>query len=247
MPTTTPTAAAPYDLQQAEDDIATLQGQLSLLEEIVYLLVNSAPQPPNTLSDRIQMYAQTSGTPAWLDANGLQMGAIGAQTAQTNLNNTATGGAVTMATWTIPANVCVAGSIFELEVWGYGSNGNSNNSQSYQVVAAGNGMSNFTLASAFFPANQIFRWHITSRIICWSSGSSGIFQSQIFGEVSEFGGSIDPGSGSQNSSGMCGSESTGTTTIDTTSPITLALAASWGGSSSGQAITSTNAIPKRIC
>lgn len=59
MPLTAPVTDTQYDITQAEDDIATLQGQLSDMEEVMYLLL-TAPQPPNTLADRVQMYANSS-------------------------------------------------------------------------------------------------------------------------------------------------------------------------------------------
>lgn len=241
-------ATVPYSLDQAEQDIADLRGQIDLLTEVASLtdggVVPNTPSAPNTFS----MYSAL-GTPSWVNDNGLQMGAVGAQSCWFPGNTVSGTGQGNLAAWSIPAGDPNQFSVYETEVWGNGQQGSTQQAVSFTVVLGGNSMANVTFGTTAFssaPANAIFRWRAVARAICHTTGTTGTFTSYILATVSVFNQNLSPGNANMANGFSC--ESTGTTTINTTVANNLGVSASWGGAATGsQNVTSQVAIAKRIC
>lgn len=249
MPTTNQTANAPYDLSQIEDDVAALQGQVSNLEEVHYFLVNTAPQPPNTLSDRIQLYAASSGVPAYLDASGLQMGMQGAQPATFPVIAVTAASLTNIATATVPANDANVGAVYELEVNGSGTQAATTAvTLQFAVALGGNVMSTATLGANFMAAGTSFRWKCRARVICHTTGNTGTWSSEVEGIVSVSGTTLlTSGASSANATNsFINCEIASFTTVDTTASQTLALQCAWGSVTGSPTLTSRVAIFKRI-
>lgn len=240
-------ATTDYTLDDVSGDIADLRSMVTLLEEAHQQIdggfVPNTPTDPNS-----HVLYSAAGTPSWVNDNGLQMGAMGAQVAwfPGNSVNGATQG--NLAAWAIPANDAIAGAVYETEVWGNGTTGPTNQTLNFTVVLGGTNMAGVTIGTSFFAtANLAFRWHMTVRVICHTTGTTGTWTSLISGEISAYNVNLIGQGGSQNTAGMVSCESTGTTTKDTTVANNVGLSASWGAGSSGETVTSQVAIAKRLC
>lgn len=150
----------------------------------------------------------------------------------------------TIASMTVAANDPTAGSIYELEVNGNGSWASTGVTLEFIVTYGGNQMTNLTLGANFFPGNQNFRWKMRTRVYCQTTGVSGTWVSELDGVASVFGTNILTNNQANASTGFVSCESSGSTTVDTTTSQTLALQVNWGGS--GASITSQVIIPKRL-
>ncbi len=236
-------ALDPYTLQQAEEDIATLRGQVDLLTEI--LAQSDSGTQPNTPSAGYLLY-NAGGVPSYVNAAGLQMGLQGAQLA-TFPNTVVTAASLTnIASATYPAGDAEVGSIYDLEVWGNGSQGSTNQTLEFSVALGGAAMQNFTIGAGMFGTTGLaFRWHMTARVICVTTGASGTWKSLIFGELSGTGNLI-PSNSSNPTGAFIQCEQTSTTTKDTTVNQTLSLQCAWGATTGGPSITSRISMFKRI-
>lgn len=238
-----------YTLDDASNDIADLRTMVDLLTE-VHQQIDSGGNVPNTpTTANSHILYSNQGTPSWVNDNSLVLGAVGAQTAWFP-GNTVTGtGLGDLAQITIPANDPIAFAIYEVEVWGYGTTGSANETIQFAVTCGGSTMASVTLGASWFNGafSQAFRFHVTTRAICHTTGSSGTFSSQIFGECTAFGNNLLGGNGSQMTGAFCSNESTGTTTVNTTTGIAFGLNGAWGGTTGSPTMTSSVALAKRWC
>lgn len=233
-----------YTLEQAEDDIATLRGQIDQLSEVLSLVPGPVPGTP---SSGTSIYADPTGQPAWVDAAGLQMNASGAQLC-TFPGTTVTAASLSnLATFTVPANDPEPGATYELEVFGNGTWGSTAQTLSLQCTygsqtPAGGGLN---IGASTFNTSQNFRWHACCRVWCVTTGSGGTWQFSIHGEVSVDGVNLVPGTTANNTGGFncC---TTTAVTVSTIANQTLALQASWNSTTGAPTLTSQLAIPKRI-
>jgi hypothetical protein len=231
------TVQSTYTLEQAENDIATLRGQLDRLNEVLQL--SNGPTPNTPASGTADLFA-SNGQIGYINASGLQMGLSGAQAA-TFPGTTVTQATLnTLASATYPGNDADAGAVYELEVNGNGTQGSTAQSLQVATVFGGNTMATFTWGSGFVPASQAFRWKVTIRVFCHTTGSGGTWSSEITGVADQFGTNIT------NSVAAVSCESSGTTAVSTTSNQTLALQAAWGSTTGAPTLTSRVALFKRI-
>lgn len=247
MATSNQTANAPYDLQQIEDDIASLQGTVSDLEEVIFFLLNG-PQPPNALSDRVQLYANNSqNLPAWQDPTGFN-GVIPATNTTWFPVNTVTGtGLGNLASQQIPANNAQPNAVYEIECWGSGTQGSTAQTLQFAVGLGGNTMSSVTLGTNYMIASASFRWYVMVRAICHTNGASGTWSSLIRGELSVNGQNLlTSGASSANATNAFVScEIASTTTVDTTVSEQFGLNAAWGSTTGAPTLTSRVAMYRR--
>lgn len=203
---------------------------------------------PNAQPNQAQMYA-TAGQPAYVNPAGLQMGLVGAQTAFfPNLTNPAAGTTlVSLGAWTIPANDAAIGAVYEIEIWGNGQWGSTQESLGLQVVFGGNNMATCTLGASWYAINTQFRFRLAGRAICHTTGAGGTWTTLLYGDCSVFGANALPATGANGSGSFVGCESTGTTTVDTTSAQSLGVSCAWQATTGASTITSRVAIAKRIC
>lgn len=243
---TSATTDAPYTLEQAQEDISNLNGQISLLEEMVYLLSNGIT--PNTQSDRASMYCGAPGMPAVITPAGLQMGFQGCQPA-TFPGITVTSPSLTTISnaHVIPGGDAAAiGAVYEIELWGNGVQGTTKQALSFNIAFGGSSsLAGVTFGTvAFNSANQAFRWRVQGRIICNTIGPTGTWTSYIKASTSDFGLNIGPGNSDFGEAFSC--ESSSTSTHDTTVSETLTILASWGSTTGGPTLTSRVQLNKRI-
>lgn len=151
------------------------------------------------------------------------------------------------ASFTVPANDSAVGNLYDIEAWGNGVQGSTLQTLTFQVVYGGNNMSTFTIGStAWSSTSQAFRWHMTARVICLSTGPTGSFQSLIFGELSAFGSNLIPSNSSNITGAFISCESSSSTTIDTTSAQGLKLQCNWGSTTGAPTITKRVAIQRKL-
>lgn len=152
-------------------------------------------------------------------------------------------------TFTIPANDAVVGNMYEIEAWGNGSQGSTQQRLLWQVVLGGVAMTSPSIGSTYMAASQNFRWKAQARVICLSTGSTGTWQSSLELFLSVFGGDWSSGPGgsstSETSAGIS-CESSGTTTLDTTVAQGLKIQCSWAATTGAPTITKRIAFQRKL-
>lgn len=238
---------APFTLEQAEESIADLRAQVDRLGE-VHALDGSGAVVPNAQPNQAQLFS-VNGGPAYVGSSGLQMGLTGAQPATfPNLTNPGTGTTlVSMGSFTIPGGDADAGAVYELEIWGNGTQGATQQALGLQVVLGGNNLATVTFGTnAAGGANSAFRFRVAGRAICHTTGAGGTWTTYIDATVALFQ-STAIAVGNADFATAFSSESTGTQTLDTTTDQVLGVSAAWGATATSPSITSRVAIAKRIC
>ena len=240
-------AADPYTLEQAEEDISTLNGQVSLLEE-QHTVTDGGVVPNTPAAGAFALYS-SGGQPNWVDPAGQLFGVPGAQNAFYPGHTVTAASLNNLAAYTIPAGAATANAVYEVEVWGNGTWGSTGQTLQLAVLLGGNTMSSVTLGTQFMATSAAFRFRVAVRAVCQTTGAGGTWSSMISGEVSVFGANLlaAGGASANASNGFCSCESTGTTTVDTTVNEDLGLSAAWGSTTGSPTLTSRVAIAKRIC
>lgn len=236
----------PFTLENAEEEIAALRGQVQLMGEILGL--SNGPVPNTPAPGTVDLFA-SGGQINYINASGLQMGLMGAQNAVTQ-NTTVTQAALTnlvVATQAYKPNDAEAGAVYELECWGHGQQGSSaKQTLQFGIQFGGTAMQNSTFGTTAFSAvNILFRWWAIARVMCITTGVSGTWQSLLLASTADFnGGNIAPGN--NNFAFTNSSDSTTTYTVDTTVVHNLNLQAAWGATTGAPTLTSDWSIFKRI-
>lgn len=234
-----------YTLEQAEEDIATLRGQITTLQEMHALITNGLV--PATTAGQAQLYGESSGLPGYVTSAGLRMNVPGAQYVFFP-NNTVTAISLTnLASGTYIGGDAGIGSMYEVEAWGNGTQGSTKQSLQLAVVFGGTTMASVTLGTVAFSAvSQAFRWRVAARVICHTTGASGTWTSYINAVHTDFGAASNTAPGNSNVGLGFSCESTGTTTKDTTATQTLSVQAAWGSATGAPTLTSQVAVFKRL-
>lgn len=248
MPTIPPLTTG-YTLEEAEQDIADLRGDVDSMDEILTLL--DGPIPNGAPISGCQMFS-VNGQPNYLNFTGLQMSMQGARPA-TFPNNTASAASLTsITTFSIPAGDADIGAIYEIDCWGNGTQNNTGatgNRQTLQfaTIFGGTTFSSVTFGTTAFEdtLGRAFRFRVQARIICITTGLTGTWVSYIDAKVADLGANIAPGNADFAVAFSC--ESTTTTAIDTTTGETMGISAAWGGTGGSPSLTSRVAFVKRLC
>lgn len=139
----------------------------------------------------------------------------------------------------------VPGAVYELEAWGNGSQTVGNRQGlTLGVNLGGSDMSSVQFGTgAFSSADSAFRWSAKIRVVCQTGGSNATWTSYILATVSDFNHPNSPGNANETTATSC--ENTGTTTVDATAPVSLALKAAWGSTSGSPSLTTQIRLPAR--
>ena len=236
-----------YTTEELADEIGDLRAQVDRLGE-VHALDGTGGVIPNAQPGQVQKFAAADGQPGYVTPSGLVMGNVGSQNAFFP-GNVATAITLTdLGSWTIPAGDAAVGAVYEIEIWGNGSQGTSQQALGLQVVFGGNNMATVTFGiNAAGGASSQFRLWVVGRAICHSTGAGGLWTTFINATVARFDASPQLSAGNANFATGTSSESTGSTAVDTTAAQTLGVSAAWGSATSGPSLTSRVAIAKRIC
>jgi hypothetical protein len=236
-------ATTPFDLEQADDESATIRGDLDRMNEVITM--NNGPQP-NTNSSGLQIFS-ASGQPQWSDSVGMGWQMAGMGTTWFPGNTVSGTGTGNLASITITGGAADQFAMFEVEAWGNGQMGSTQQALTFTTVLGGNQMATVTFGTTAFsttPANAIFRWRTVSRVICHTTGASGTWSSYLLATVSVFAANLSPGNA--NMANGFGCESTGLSTVDSTVGNNFGVSANWAGSATGsQNVTAQVAIAKR--
>lgn len=242
---TVPTVTTLYTLDEAEQDIADLRGQVDAMQEILQLFDGPVPSSPQISG--AQLFS-TNGQPNYVNFTGLQMSLMGAKPVAFP-NNTVTAAALgNLTTFTIPAADADTGAVYELEVWGNGQQGTVGNRQTLQfaVVLGGTSMATVQFGTTALPdTSAIFRWRAAGRVICNTTGVTGTWTSYLLVTLSQF--NVNYSIGNANFAQAFSCEATGTVTKDTTASETLSIQAAWGATTGAPTLTSQVACFKRLC
>jgi hypothetical protein len=227
-----------YSIEQAEEDIATLRGQVQLLGEIVAL--TNGPTPNTPASGTVDIFA-SGGQPNYINAAGLQMGLMGAQNA-TFPNTTVTQASLTtLASAVVPANDAEVGAVYALLVSGhYTEATGAATSLQLGVSFGGTNDSNQIISTNVAPAGGTGRFRALVCVYCATTGVSGTWRTEVWATVCQ---NATP------SNAVTITDNTGPNALltkDTTSNQTLALKAAWGTTTGSPSITSDTAVYMRI-
>jgi hypothetical protein len=237
---------APYTLEQAEESIADLRAQVDRLGE-VHALDGTGGVIPNAQPNQVQKFAAADGQPGYVTPSGLVMGNMGSQNAFFP-GNVATAITLTdLGSWTVPAGDAAGGAVYEVEIWGNGTWGSTQQSLGLQVVFGGNNLSTVTLGASWFAISTTFRIRVVGRVVCHTTGVAGLWSSLIYGECTVSGANALPATGANGSGGFVSCEGAATTAIDTTANQLLGVSAAWQSTTGAPSVTSRVAVPKRIC
>ena len=232
-----------YTLEQAEEELADLRGQVHRLEEL-FQFIDS--QTPNTPAGGPGLYS-LAGVPWWIRSSGLT-GAIPAVTADTG-TTTVTGTTIgpLSAVWTIPANDANVGTTYRLSAWGNGTWGSTQQALAFVIdFPAGNEFGTHqAVAAATFPISAVFRWNAILWITCLATGAGGTWHGSCNFAISETANSLNPGTASTNTIGAAQGPSSNVSQ-DTTVSNQLAFGAWWGSTTGAPTITCHGTLMERV-
>lgn len=208
----------------------------------VLSLQNSAA--PVGVAGFTELYADTTGQPAYVNAAGLQMGLSGAQLADfTQFTVTGTTLADITKAWSIPAGAPV-GSIWELTVSGSGSTPAAATTLQFGGLVGATAGSAGTFGANTFPsAVDPFRFKVIYTIMVTATGAGGTFDNEINPAVAVAANWIPGNSANFTASGTA--SNTGGLAIDTTVPNVFKVQAAWGAVVAG-GLTARRSTFKRI-
>lgn len=215
-----------------------------MLTEILQLSDGPVPNTPD--AGTVDLFS-SSGQPNYLNAAGLQMGLVGAQNAFFPGTTRTAAALGTIAQASYPGGDAEVGAVYDLEVWGHGTQGSTRQTLQFGVSFAATQMQNSTFGTTAFSANGVlFRWWAISRIIVLTTGSSGTVNSLLLASTADFnGGNIAPGN--NNFAFTNSSDSVTTYTVNLNNNQNLNLQAAWGSTTGAPTLTSDTAVFKRIC
>jgi hypothetical protein len=236
---------APYTLEQAEEDIAELRGQMDALLESH--TISDGPTPNAPSSSGVTVWSST-GNLAIMNVSGMQGNVACAQTAFTPSNTVTAASLTNLAGGTYKGTDADVGAIYETQVWGNGQGASIGNRQTLQfaTILGGTTMANFTFGTTALPdTSAIFRFLAIARVICLTTGPTGTWQSSIFVQLNQFNANLAVGN--QNTLTGFSCESTTTTVKDTTADMNVGVSCAWGATTGAPTITSQVAYFGRVC
>lgn len=154
------------------------------------------------------------------------------------------------ATFTVPAGDAVVGNIYEIEAWGNGVWGSTQQQLNFQNTFAGtaDGGGLTTIAANQLPISTAFRFRVLCRVICLTTGVSGTFSTMQHGELTSTSGTTiaTVTNSNQATIAWAACDSSGTITADTTSAQGLKIQAFWGSTTGAPTITKRIAIQRKL-
>lgn len=240
-------AVAPYTLEQAEEAIADLRAQVDRMGE-VHALDGSGAVVPNAQPGQAQLYS-ANGQPSWIAPSGMQLGTVGAQQSFFPVNTVTSilPSLGNLAAMTIPAGDAEGGAVYEIEVWGSGTQASGTRvAPEFAVVLGGTTMSTVQFGiTAWSAVSQSFRWVAVGRAINHTTGAGGTWSSYLLVTTADSVTNTSPGNANFATAFSC--EIASTATVDTTADQTLSVSAGWTTNAGGPTMTSRVAINKRWC
>lgn len=228
-----------YTNEELAQDVADLRAKVDALEEILQMFDGPVPNaPPSSGFD----FFSSNGQPNYLNVSGLQMGISGAQGA-TFPGTTVTATSLTnICTATIPANDADVGAVYELEVWGDGSQPATRQTLSIAPALGGTVVSpTLTFGTIAFVASTTFRFYARAILACVTIGSGATWRGSIMAITNVENQNLAPGNNN-----MAAGIDTRAGTTDTVSSIvsnTFSIQVAFGGT--GCSITSETALFRR--
>lgn len=178
-------------------------------------------------------------------ANGTLWDIVRSQISTLTVTNANAGTAPITASWPIPAGDMQVGSQYEVEV-PFAGEFEPGGTGSPQLALTGylDGASHASsgIGSGFFPAATAFNGAVKVRLMCTATGTDGTVIMWLDGGL---GNAATRSSGTNNDAAYLSTGPTGALTVDTTAAHTLAVAAAWGSSVTGQTITGTTSTLTR--
>jgi hypothetical protein len=207
---------------------------------------NSIPQgnyfwnsgAPVATAGAVGVYA-TNGQLAMINPAGLATNVSGAQLG-TFPNVTVSGvGPTTVISATIPASDAEIGAVYELYVAGNGTQGSTAQGVQGTIKLGATVIGNQpTSGTGFAAVGTIFRWEMTGRLVCITTGSGGTW-------FASFSLTLTQNTASNNAQTICASNSVATA-ISTVVSNVLALQLGWGSTTGGPTLGSNFGYFKRV-
>jgi hypothetical protein len=183
---------APYTLEQAEEDIAELRGQIELLSE-AHSQVDGGVVP-NTADPNGYTFYSAAGQPSYINDAGLTNELSGAQLANVTPVVVTQATAQTVASYFVPGGDSIPGSIYKITAFGFGTTGSTgaSNVQTFNLSHGGVGGGAQSAGSSLFGISQAFRWWFEAYLVCITNGAGGTFFSYGLWSLAQSGSNILP-------------------------------------------------------
>lgn len=232
--------AAPgiYTLEQAEEDIARLRGQVDALSEI--LALQESGLVPNTLAGAAQLYADPGAAPAAIYGSGLQMNLQGAELATFPGTVVTAAALTTLATATIPASDAEAGATYELECEGNWTQATTTAvTMQFATALGGTSDTNQIIGTTGFTAGGTGRFWARARCYCVTTGSGGTWRTSIRAVMT-------PNANPNNTVSIVDADASGTIAVSTIAAQALVVQFKWGSTAGTPSITNRVQVFKRV-
>lgn len=232
-----------FDLEQAEEEIADLRGQVDLLSELVKLNLQGIPNNP--AAGEVELYGDSdSGLLGAVLPSGMN-GVMPITKTVWQPGNTVTSASVTnLAAAAIPAKDATVLAMYQIETWGDGQQGSTAQTLTFTVVLGGTQMRAVTLAAGSMGTSQAFRWRAKARVTqVGTPGASAAWQSYLKVNWSSTG-NVGPSNNNFAEGFSC--EANLTSTVDSTVQNNLGISANWGATTGSPTLTSRIAMMGRI-
>jgi hypothetical protein len=149
-------------------------------------------------------------------------------------------------TFTIPGGDALVGNMYEIEAWGNGVWGSTQQALTLQGALGNQLVQSVQLGANLWNASLAFRWRLSFKVICLSLGTTGTFQSILSGEASVFGTTLLSGNTANNSIGFVECDSSGSYTVDTTADQAMKIQASWASTTGAPTISKRIAFQRKM-
>lgn len=234
---------APYTLEQAESDIADLRALVDRMGEVHS--VADGGMVPNTPDAANYSMFSAAGQPSYINPAGLTMELSGGELATVAPVVVTQATTQNIATLFIPGGDCVAGSVYKLTTFGFGTTGSTgaSNVLTTNLTHGGVGGGSQSAGSSLFGVSQAFRFYIEASLVCVTPGVGGTFWSYASWTLAQFGGNILP-TGVQAVGIAIGTATT--FTVDSSVGETFRIATNWAATTGGPTLTAVASYGEKI-
>ena len=233
-----------YTLEQAEDHIGNLIGQVDVMGEILNISDSQVPDTPPGLGNGSAIYS-LSGVPQAITDVGL------AGTIPVTIGDS-TNFAVTQATdtqasqsFSVPGNDPNAGTTYRLTAWGSMTQGSTAQITTWSLYFGGSSRITLQVGAGQFNASAGIRWKVQLTALCATAGAGGTWMFAIDVTESLTAGTLLAGQGLNGT--IAGCNGTGANVaVDTTVANTMLLEAAWGSTTGAPTLTCRGTLFERL-
>lgn len=240
-----------YTLEEAEEHIARLRGQVDKLTEIlqttdVQITDSSAPAAVAATTQLFsaggQLATVSSSGRSGTVSTGTTASVGGATVTQATLNN--------LFRDTITANDAQVGSVYKVTAFGYGAWGATAQTLQFALRFGATSATTIgttpTIQTTDFNTSATFRWKAEAIVVCVTTGAGATWVGNISGCVTQNANVIVPGTAADNTVPFSGGTGSGTVSLDSTVDELFGISAQWGATTGAPSLTAVAGWLERI-